>query len=134
MSFYSEGFKLEGTVYPCRVSTRYSKCHHIPANPRISQSGANRISRMENGGFQSINVDLAKNYPFGKEKALQFTESIVTLNADKMAAETSPRALFAAYGKDHLLHPLDESQALFESAPYALFFLFIIERGFHHKM
>jgi uncharacterized protein len=64
----------------------------------------------------TVNVDLAKNYPFGKETALQFSESIVTLNADKVAAEISPRALFVAHGKDNLLHPLDESQALFEAA------------------
>jgi fermentation-respiration switch protein FrsA (DUF1100 family) len=63
-----------------------------------------------------VNKELVPLSPFGKQTAIQFTESIATMNADKVAAEISPRPLFVAHGKDNLLHPLDESVALYEAA------------------
>jgi uncharacterized protein len=64
----------------------------------------------------NVNIDLAINFPFGKQTALQFTESVANMNAEKVAQDISPRALFVAHGKDNLLHPLDESLALYEAA------------------
>jgi fermentation-respiration switch protein FrsA (DUF1100 family) len=63
-----------------------------------------------------VNKELVPLSPFGKQTALQFTESIATMNAEKVVAEISPRPLFIAHGKDNLLHPVDESVALYESA------------------
>lgn len=63
-----------------------------------------------------VGQDLAVNFPFGKPTSLQFTESIVAMNAEKVAAEISPASLFVAHGKDNLLHPLDESVALYNAA------------------
>jgi fermentation-respiration switch protein FrsA (DUF1100 family) len=63
-----------------------------------------------------VNKELVPLSPFGKQTAIQFTESIATMNADKVAAEISPCPLFVAHGKDNFLHPLDESVALYEAA------------------
>lgn len=63
-----------------------------------------------------VQKELAILAPFGKETQLQFTESIATMNAEKVVADISPRPLFVAHGKDNLLHPLDESLSLFAAA------------------
>ncbi|MFC4766254.1 alpha/beta hydrolase [Effusibacillus consociatus] len=63
-----------------------------------------------------VNKELAPLSPFGKQTALQFTESIIGMNAEKAVADISPTPLFVAHGKDNLLHPLDESVSLYESA------------------
>ncbi|MBO8162614.1 MAG: alpha/beta hydrolase [Brevibacillus sp.] len=63
-----------------------------------------------------VQKELAPLSPFGKQTALQFTESIATMNAEKVVADISPRPLFVAHGKDNLLHPVDESLSLFEAA------------------
>jgi hypothetical protein len=64
----------------------------------------------------NVQVELAVKHPFGKPTALQFTESVMTMNAEKVAADISPRPLFIAHGKDNLLHPLEESLSLYEAA------------------
>ncbi|NGQ94967.1 alpha/beta hydrolase [Brevibacillus sp. SYP-B805] len=63
-----------------------------------------------------VQKELAVLAPFGKQTQLQFTESIATMNAEKVVADISPRPLFVAHGKDNLLHPLDESLSLYEAA------------------
>jgi fermentation-respiration switch protein FrsA (DUF1100 family) len=63
-----------------------------------------------------VQKELVPLSPFGKQTALQFTESIATMNAEKVVAEVSPTPLFVAHGKDNLLHPLEESTALFAQA------------------
>jgi fermentation-respiration switch protein FrsA (DUF1100 family) len=63
-----------------------------------------------------VNKELVPLSPFGKQTSLQFTESIASMNAEKVVAEISPRPLFVAHGKENLLHPVDESTALFEAA------------------
>lgn len=63
-----------------------------------------------------VQKELAILSPFGKQTALQFTESIATMNAEKVVADISPRPLFIAHGKENLLHPVDESLALYAAA------------------
>lgn len=63
-----------------------------------------------------VQKELAPLSPFGKQTQLQFTESIIQLNAEKVVAEISPRPVFIAHGKGNLLHPLEESLSLFEAA------------------
>jgi fermentation-respiration switch protein FrsA (DUF1100 family) len=63
-----------------------------------------------------VKKELVPLSPFGKQTALQFTESIAAMNAEKAAAEISPIPLFIAHGKDNLLHPLEESVALYNAA------------------
>ncbi|WP_126424616.1 alpha/beta hydrolase [Brevibacillus marinus] len=63
-----------------------------------------------------VQKELAVLEPFGKQTQLQFTESIATMNAEKVVADISPRPLFVAHGKDNLLHPLDESLSLYAAA------------------
>ncbi|MEH7611285.1 alpha/beta hydrolase [Gottfriedia acidiceleris] len=53
--------------------------------------------------------------PFGKLTQLQFTDSIIGLNAEKVAKDIEC-PLFVAHGKDNLLHPVDESVQFFEAA------------------
>ena len=63
-----------------------------------------------------VQKELAVLEPFDKQTQLQFTESIATMNAEKVVADISPRPLFVAHGKDNLLHPLDESLSLYAAA------------------
>ncbi len=63
-----------------------------------------------------VQKELAPLSPFGKRTSLQFTESIANMNAEKVVADISPRPLLVAHGKENLLHPLEESLALFEAA------------------
>jgi pimeloyl-ACP methyl ester carboxylesterase len=62
-----------------------------------------------------VQKELAPLSPFGKQTQLQFTDSIIGMNAEKVVGDlTCP--LFIAHGRDNLLHPFEESQSLFESA------------------
>lgn len=62
-----------------------------------------------------VQKELAPLSPFGKETQLQFTESIINLNADKIAPDIQC-PLFVAHGKDNLLHPIDESLIFYDLA------------------
>jgi uncharacterized protein len=63
-----------------------------------------------------VNEHLAILPGFGKQTTLQFTDSIIGLNVDRVVADVSPTPLFLGHGKDNLLHPLDESVALYHAA------------------
>jgi fermentation-respiration switch protein FrsA (DUF1100 family) len=63
-----------------------------------------------------VTKELVPLSPFGKKTALQFTDSIMNMNAEKVVSEISPRPLFVAHGKENLLHPLEESTSLFAAA------------------
>lgn len=63
-----------------------------------------------------VHVELSGIKGFGELTGLQFTESIMEMNAEKTVADIAPRSLFIAHGKRNLLHPIEESQALFEAA------------------
>lgn len=63
-----------------------------------------------------VQKELAPVYGFGKQTQLQFTDSIASMNAEKVVTDIAPRPLFVAHGKDNLLHPIEESIALFEAA------------------
>ncbi|PET67317.1 alpha/beta hydrolase [Bacillus sp. AFS001701] len=62
-----------------------------------------------------VQKELAILSPFGKLTQLQFTDSIINMNADKIAQDIEC-PLFVAHGKDNLLHPVDESVQFFETA------------------
>ncbi|MEH7399972.1 alpha/beta fold hydrolase [Gottfriedia acidiceleris] len=62
-----------------------------------------------------VQKELAILSPFGKLTQLQFTDSIIGLNAEKVAKDIEC-PLFVAHGKDNLLHPVDESVQFFEAA------------------
>lgn len=53
---------------------------------------------------------------FGKQTMLQFTESIIGMNAEKVVQDISPRPLFVAHGKHNFLHPLEEALSLYKMA------------------
>ena len=74
---------------------------HYPLDPATSDYVAKELSGV---------------YGFGNQTQLQFTESIISMNADKVVADIAPRPLFIAHGKDNLLHPIDESRELFARA------------------
>ncbi|MEC1720656.1 alpha/beta hydrolase [Schinkia azotoformans] len=63
-----------------------------------------------------VQKELAPLSPFGKQTQIQFTDSIMNMNAEKVAKEISPIPLFVGHGKDNLLHPLEESKGLYEAA------------------
>lgn len=62
-----------------------------------------------------VQKELAPLSPFGKQTQLQFTDSIIQLNADKIANDIKC-PLFVGHGKDNLLHPFEESISFYEAA------------------
>ncbi|RWR13653.1 alpha/beta hydrolase [Siminovitchia fortis] len=62
-----------------------------------------------------VEKELAILSPFGKQTSLQFTDSIMNMNAVKEVKNVTV-PLFIAHGKDNLLHPVDEAYKLFEAA------------------
>ncbi|PUB08204.1 alpha/beta hydrolase [Paenisporosarcina sp. OV554] len=72
-----------------------------------------------------VQKELAPLSPFGKQTQIQFADSIMNINAEKVVADISPVPLFIGHGKDNLLHPLAESTALYEAANEAKQFYLI---------
>ncbi|MDM5219329.1 alpha/beta fold hydrolase [Peribacillus sp. NJ11] len=62
-----------------------------------------------------VEKELAILSPFGKQTVLQFTDSIISMNAEEEVKNVTV-PLFIAHGKDNLLHPLDEANGLYEAA------------------
>jgi uncharacterized protein len=62
-----------------------------------------------------VEKELAVLSPFGKQTVLQFTDSIINMNAEKDVKDVTV-PLFIAHGKDNLLHPIDESYGIYEAA------------------
>jgi fermentation-respiration switch protein FrsA (DUF1100 family) len=62
-----------------------------------------------------VQKELAPLSPFGKKTQLQFTDSIIHLNVEKVVQDINC-PLFIGHGKDNLLHPLEESLSLYEAA------------------
>ena len=63
-----------------------------------------------------VRQELMPRPAFGKPVALEFTESLLRMNAEKIAGDISPTPLFVAHGKYNLLHPPEESLSFFEAA------------------
>jgi fermentation-respiration switch protein FrsA (DUF1100 family) len=62
-----------------------------------------------------VQKELAPLSPFGKKTQLQFTDSIIQLNVEKVVSDVNC-PLFIGHGVDNLLHPLEESLSLYEVA------------------
>jgi fermentation-respiration switch protein FrsA (DUF1100 family) len=88
-----------------RVTTGKSKPEatfiHYPLDPATSDYVKNELESV---------------YGFGHDTQLQFSESIIELNCDKVIADIAPRPVFIGHGKDNLLHPIDESVEVFAAA------------------
>ena len=63
-----------------------------------------------------VSKELAPLAPFGKQIDLQFTESILDANAERVVDAIAPRSLFIGHGKNNLLHPKREAEALYAAA------------------
>jgi fermentation-respiration switch protein FrsA (DUF1100 family) len=63
-----------------------------------------------------VQKELVPLAPFGKETTLQFTDSIIEMDAEKVAADISPRPIFIAHGDENSLHPVEEAYALYSEA------------------
>jgi hypothetical protein len=63
-----------------------------------------------------VQAELASVYGFGYPTQLQFTESLLDLDAERAAASLSPTPLFIAHGTKNSLHPYGEAEALFRAA------------------
>ncbi len=63
-----------------------------------------------------VQKELASKKGFGGETQLQFTESVLELDAEKAARNLVDTPLFVAHGKENLLHPIEESIALYRAA------------------
>ncbi len=63
-----------------------------------------------------VQKELASKKGFGDQTQLQFTESVIDLDAEKSAKNLVETPLFVAHGKKNLLHPIEESIALYRAA------------------
>lgn len=62
-----------------------------------------------------VGKELAVLAPFGNKTVLQFTDSIIGMNAEREVKDlTVP--LFIGHGIENLLHPIDEAYGIFEKA------------------
>ncbi|MDQ0337410.1 fermentation-respiration switch protein FrsA (DUF1100 family) [Caldalkalibacillus uzonensis] len=63
-----------------------------------------------------VQKELAPLSAFGQKTTIQFTESIIRMNAEKVVQDIAPRPLFIAHGRDNALHPVEEALSLCEKA------------------
>jgi len=77
-----------------------------------------------------VEKELAPLSPFGKKTQLQFTDSIIQMNAEGVVANISPRPIFIGHGHQNLLHPMDESISLYQKAQEPKYFYII--KGKHN--
>lgn len=63
-----------------------------------------------------VQKELAQVYGFGHPTRLQFTESILDLNADQVVPNLSPVPVFIGHGARNTLHPYAEAQHLYAAA------------------
>ncbi|WP_017549831.1 alpha/beta hydrolase [Salinicoccus carnicancri] len=70
-----------------------------------------------------VEKELSSVYGFGYKTRLQFTESIINLNAERSVQEIESTPLFIGHGEENILHPYEEALALYDSAcsPKTLF-------------
>ncbi|MDQ0217686.1 alpha/beta hydrolase [Peribacillus cavernae] len=87
-----------------RVSTGKSKLAHPFIHYPLDRATADYVDK-----------ELAILSAFGNQTVLQFTDSIINMNAEKTVKDVKV-PLFIAHGEGNLLHPLDEAERLYESA------------------
>jgi len=124
---------------------------YVEWNRLINEVELDRVRRVTSGN--SMSVDPFLHYPldpdtedvvrkeleplpfFGKKITLQFTESILEMNAEQEVWKIAPRPIFIAHGKENLLHPPEEAQALYESAeePKELYWINGKHNDFMHR-
>ncbi|WP_059104387.1 alpha/beta hydrolase [Shouchella shacheensis] len=63
-----------------------------------------------------VEKELASVYGFGHQTRVQFTESIINLNVEKVVNHISPTPIFIGHGVDNLLHPYEEGLSVYEAA------------------
>ncbi len=65
---------------------------------------------------QYVVDELEQVYGYGHPTRIQFTESIIEMDADRSAARLGGIPLFVGHGVRNTLHPIDESLALYAAA------------------
>lgn len=75
--------------------------HHYPLDPITDRH---------------VQVELSGIEGFGRETNIQFTDSMIGMNAEAVIKNISPRSLLIAHGARNMLHPVDESVAAFQAA------------------
>lgn len=63
-----------------------------------------------------VGKELSQVYGFGHPTRIQFTESIMDLNVEKVVADLAPVPLFIGHGSRNTLHPFIEAASLFAAA------------------
>jgi pimeloyl-ACP methyl ester carboxylesterase len=74
---------------------------HYPLDPATSEYVRNELEQVPG---------------FGHQTRLQFTESIINMNAERVADRLEGIPLFIAHGIDNTLHPFEEAEALYAAA------------------
>ncbi|MFB4164017.1 alpha/beta hydrolase [Alteribacillus sp. JSM 102045] len=105
---YNDWLKLLETVEEDRIkrvvegeSTLADPFLHYPLDPATA-------------GY--VEKELSSYHGFGEQTRIQFTESIIGMNAEKAAEELSSVPLFVGHGTGNVLHPFEEALQLFEKA------------------
>lgn len=75
--------------------------HHYPLDPITDEH---------------VHVELANIPGYGDPVSLQFSESLVRMNAEVVVHKIAPRPIFIGHGKDNLLHPIEEATSLYNHA------------------
>lgn len=63
-----------------------------------------------------VGKELSQVYGFGHPTRIQFTESIMDLNVEKVVAGLAPVPLFIGHGSRNTLHPFSEAASLYAAA------------------
>lgn len=89
-----------------RVQTGQSRVveafHHYPLDPATARH---------------VGVELAHIPTFGDPVTLEFSESLLGLDAEACVPQVAPRPLFIAHGERNRLHPPGEAASLYARAP-----------------
>ncbi|UOQ92382.1 alpha/beta hydrolase [Halobacillus shinanisalinarum] len=105
---YENWLNVLETVYEdriLRVTTGESK----PADPFLHYP-------LDPATRDYVDKELAAKKGFGGETRIQFSDSILEMDAEKAAQKLEDTPLFVAHGKDNILHPFEESVFLFHNA------------------
>jgi fermentation-respiration switch protein FrsA (DUF1100 family) len=106
-----------------RVKTGKSKpidpFEHYPLDPTTSKF---------------VQEDLAPLNPMSDKIDLEFTDSIIGMNAEQTIASISPRPIFIGHGKRNFLHPKEEAEELYKAAgdPKTLYWVNGAHNDFMH--
>ncbi|MFC0525859.1 alpha/beta hydrolase [Pontibacillus salicampi] len=105
---YENWLKVLEEVYEDRV-LRVTNGESKPANPFLHYL-------LDPPTREYVDQELASKKGFGGQTRIQFTDSILELDAEESVKKLGDTSLFVAHGRNNVLHPVEESISLFNTA------------------